>query len=128
MLTLPNISVIEGHAIRWGRMGDGPPLVAIHGTPFSSQVWRRIVPLLAHRHRVYFFDLAGYGQSEMRKGQDVSLGVQNRILAALFQEWGLTRPHLLAHDFGGATALRAYYLNGLRYGSLTIFDAVALAP
>lgn len=35
---------------------------------------------------------------------------------------------MLAHDFGGATALRAYYLNGLRYASLTIFDAVALAP
>ena len=33
-----------------------------------------------------------------------------------------------AGDFGGATALRGYFLNGLRYRSLTIFDAVALAP
>jgi pimeloyl-ACP methyl ester carboxylesterase len=128
MLELPNTSIIQGNAIRWGRIGSGPPLVAIHGTPFSSQVWRRIIPHLSSHRTVYYFDLAGYGQSEMREGQDVSLAVQNKILAALFQEWGLEQPDILAHDFGGATALRAYYLNGLRYRSLTIFDAVALAP
>ncbi|SFL08153.1 Pimeloyl-ACP methyl ester carboxylesterase [Pseudovibrio ascidiaceicola] len=128
MLELSNTSIINGNAVRWGVMGDGPPLVAIHGTPFSSQVWRRIVPHLFDHRRVYYFDLVGYGQSEKREGQDVSLGVQNKVLAALFQEWELDRPDVLAHDFGGATALRAYYLNGLRYGSLTIFDAVALAP
>lgn len=128
MLDLPNTAIIEGNAVRWGRIGNGPPLVAIHGTPFSSQVWRRIVPQIADRRTVYYFDLVGYGLSEMRAGQDVSLAVQNRVLAALFAEWGLERPDVLAHDFGGATALRAYYLNGLRYASLTIFDAVALAP
>lgn len=128
MLKLPHTVIIENNAVRWGKQGNGPPLVAIHGTPFSSQVWRRIVPQLVDRRTVYFFDLVGYGQSEMRDGQNVSLGVQNKILAALFQEWGLERPDMLAHDFGGATALRAYYLNGLRYASLTIFDAVALAP
>ncbi|RWR06022.1 alpha/beta fold hydrolase [Paenirhodobacter populi] len=128
MLELPNTTIIEGNAIRWGRIGSGPPLVAIHGTPFSSQVWRRIVPQFADRRTIHYFDLVGYGLSEMRAGQDVSLAVQNRVLAAMFAEWGIGRPDVLAHDFGGATALRAYYLNGLRYASLTIFDAVALAP
>lgn len=128
MLELPHTTMIEGNAVRWGSIGDGPPLVAIHGTPFSSQVWRRIAPQLADRATVYYFDLVGYGQSAMRDGQDVSLGVQNRVLAAMFALWGLDRPHVLAHDFGGATALRGNYLNGLRYASLTIFDAVALAP
>lgn len=128
MLDLPNTAIIEGNAVRWGRLGDGPPLVAIHGTPFSSQVWRRIVPQIADRRTIYYYDLVGYGASEMREGQDVSLAQQNRTLAALFAEWGLERPDVLAHDFGGATALRAYYLNGLRYRSLTIFDAVAIAP
>lgn len=128
MLELPNTSIVEGNAVRWGRIGDGPPLVAIHGTPFSSQVWRRIVPLLAAHRTVYYFDLIGYGQSEMRENQDVSLAVQNKALVALCAEWGIDRPDILAHDFGGATALRAYYLDGLRFASLTIFDAVALAP
>lgn len=128
MLDLPETTIIEGNAVRWGKSGSGPALVAIHGTPFSSQVWRRIVPQLSDRRTVYYFDLVGYGLSEKRAGQDVSLAVQNKVFAALFSEWDLQRPDVLAHDFGGATALRAYYLNGLRYRSLTIFDAVALAP
>lgn len=123
-LALPYTCFIEGNAVRWGKIGRGAPLVALHGTPFSSQVWRRIVPQLVDHRTAYYFDLVGYGQSEMRQGQDVSLGVQNRVLAALFGEWGLVRLDVLAHDFGGATALRGYYLNGLRYASLTLFDAV----
>ncbi|MEY8883357.1 alpha/beta fold hydrolase [Donghicola sp. XS_ASV15] len=128
MLKLPHTSVIEGNQVRWGCLGQGPALVALHGTPFSAQVWRRIIPHLCADRTVYFYDMPGYGQSEKREGQDVSLGVQNTVLAGLFAEWNLNKPDVLAHDFGGATALRACYLNGLRYRSLTIFDAVALAP
>lgn len=47
---------------------------------------------------------------------------------ALLQEWGLQNPHILAHDFGAATALRAYFLDAIRYASLTLFNAVAIAP
>lgn len=128
MLQLAYSTTIDGNAVKWGRIGSGPALVAIHGTPFSSQVWRKIIPHVADRRTVFYFDLVGYGQSEMREDQDVSLAVQNKVLCALFKEWGLERPDILAHDFGGATALRAYFLDGLRYSSLTIFDTVALAP
>lgn len=128
MLELRNTFDQSGNAVAWGQMGDGPPLVLLHGTPFSSQVWRRIAPLLASRFTVYFFDLIGYGQSEKRGGQDVSLNVQNDLFAALLEHWKLDRPEVLAHDFGGATAMRAWHLNGLRYERLTIFDAVAVRP
>ncbi|GIT88850.1 alpha/beta fold hydrolase [Roseobacter sp. OBYS 0001] len=128
MLDLPNTFNFEGYAIKWGQLGAGPPLVLIHGTPFSSQVWRRILPHLTEHRSVFFYDLSGYGLSEKNAGQDVSLGVQNRLLVALFKEWRLVRPDVVAHDFGGATALRGYFLNDLRFASLTIFNAVALAP
>lgn len=128
VITLDRVYLFEGQKVAWTSFGQGPPLVLLHGTPFSSQVWRRIAPLFAKHWTVYLFDLLGYGASEMRDGQDASLGVQNRLLASLFAEWGLERPDVLAHDFGGATALRAYFLNGLRYRMLTLFDVVALAP
>ena len=128
MLELNQRYHFQGQAVAWGSLGDGEPLILIHGTPFSSQVWRRIAPLLAGRHRVYFFDLLGYGASEKLEGQDVSLAVQNKLLAALIAEWAIEHPHILAHDFGGATALRGLYLNDLRYASLTLVDPVAIAP
>lgn len=39
MLALPHIVNILGQNIRWGKCGTGPALIAIHGTPFSAQVW-----------------------------------------------------------------------------------------
>ena len=114
--------------IAWGRLGSGQPLVLVHGTPFSSQVWRRIAPWLARHRTVYFFDLLGYGESEKRAGQDVSLGVQNLVLAEMLSHWALDRPEVVAHDFGGATVLRGHYLQGLRYSRLTLIDPVALSP
>ena len=128
VLPLNHIFKFDGMRVAWGKIGTGEPIVLIHGTPFSSQVWHKIAPLLANKYAVYFYDLLGYGQSDMAEGGDVSLGMQNNLLAALFAHWNLTRPEVLCHDFGGATALRSYYLNGLRFKRLTIFDAVALSP
>lgn len=126
MLELPNRFNFEGHRIAWGALGEGPPLVLVHGTPFSSQVWRRIAPWLARRHRVYFYDLLGYGQSDMPDA-DVSLGRQNALFGALLNEWKLARPRVLAHDYGGATALRAHFLDGIAYADLTLVNPVAIA-
>ncbi|WP_394827771.1 alpha/beta fold hydrolase [Pendulispora albinea] len=125
---LPGVFHFEGQPIRYGSLGDGSPLVLLHGTPFSSIVWRRIAPYLAVHRRVFYFDLLGYGRSEMRAGQDVSLGVQNRLFAALLDHWGLDRPDVIAHDFGGTTALRTHLLNGRNYRSLTLIDPVAIGP
>ena|SRR5579883_1892440 len=40
----------------------------------------------------------------------------------------LSRADVVAHDFGGTTALRAHLLHGCEYGSLTLIDPVALTP
>lgn len=118
----------RGQAVRYAVLGEGPPIVLIHGTPFSSYVWHRIARYLAERRRVFVFDLLGYGQSEKREGRDVSLGVQNLLLAELLAYWQLDRPYVVAHDFGGTTALRAHLLNRCDFQSLVLIDPVALAP
>ena len=61
-------------------LGEGPPLVLVHGTPFSSYVWRKVATALARNNTVYVFDLLGYGASEKREGQDVSLATQGKLL------------------------------------------------
>jgi pimeloyl-ACP methyl ester carboxylesterase len=119
---------LDGQFVAYDTLGTGDPIVLIHGTPFSSYVWRTIARELARDHKVHVFDLLGYGQSEKAKGQDVSLGVQNRVLAALLRHWHLDRPKVMAHDFGGATALRAHLLDGCEYEKLLLIDPVAIRP
>jgi pimeloyl-ACP methyl ester carboxylesterase len=126
--TLTGTYQFRGHPVRYDVSGAGAPIVLIHGTPFSSYVWRRIVPCLATLRRVYYFDLLGYGQSDQRDVADVSLGVQNQLLTELLDHWQLVRPDVLAHDFGGATALRCHLLNGCEFRSLTLVDPVAMSP
>lgn len=125
---LPETFTFEGQRVRYCVRGYGRPVVLLHGTPFSSIVWRRIVPHLAEHRQVFYFDLLGYGQSEMQSERDVSLGVQNRMFAALLDHWDLNRPDVVAHDFGGCTALRASLLNQCEYNSLTLIDPVAISP
>jgi pimeloyl-ACP methyl ester carboxylesterase len=117
----------RGHAIRWGAIGEGDPLVLCHGTPFSSVVWRRIAPWLARHRRVFYWDMLGYGRSSKPDG-DVSLGIQNAVLSALLDHWGLDRPDVVAHDFGGATALRTHILDRRDFRSLLLVDPVAIGP
>lgn len=128
--------------VRWDCLGDpgAPPVVLLHGTPFSSYVWRAFAGPLARDHRVYVWDMPGYGSSEKSDGQDVSLGAQGRIFAALLEHWGLAGPEtpaepdagepplVVAHDFGGTVALRAHLLHGARYRALALVDPVALVP
>lgn len=113
-------------AVRWGKQGSGSPVVLLHGTPFSSVVWRDIAAALAARHEVYVWDMLGYGQSAMHEGQDVSLGTQQKIFSALLEHWDLSAPAVVGHDFGGAVALRTTLLSGNRYSRLALFDSVAL--
>ena len=115
----------DGGTVRWASFGRGDAIVLVHGTPYSSFLWREIAPALALRRKVFVFDHLGYGQSDQRDGQDLSLAAQARNFAGLLEHWGLSRPSVVAHDIGGAVALRALLLEAASYGDLTLFDAVS---
>lgn len=115
-------------AVRYGKLGAGPPVVLVHGTPWSSFSWYRIINGLSASHTVYFYDLIGYGQSEMREDQQVSLDVQGRVFAALLDHWELDDPVVIAHDFGGAVSLRAHLLHQADFERLVLMNVVAMAP
>ncbi|MFE7441185.1 alpha/beta fold hydrolase [Streptomyces chartreusis] len=111
--------------VRWNVLGSGDPVVLVHGTPYSSYLWRDIAPALAHTRRVFVFDHLGFGQSDQREGQDLSLAAHARNLARLLDHWELSRPSVVAHDIGGAVALRTLLLEERSYQDLTLFDAVS---
>ncbi|WP_404926668.1 alpha/beta fold hydrolase [Mesorhizobium sp. ORM16] len=125
--TLPERFIYCGHAIAWGTLGKGQAAVLLHGSPFSSLVWRRIAPWLARHRRVFYYDLVGFGQSD-KPDTDVLHGLQNGLFAALVKHWGIERPDVVAHDFGGSAALRAHLMDGIDYSSLMLIDPVAISP
>jgi pimeloyl-ACP methyl ester carboxylesterase len=114
--------------VRYDLFGGGPPLVVVHGTPASSYAWRHVIARLADDWTVHAYDLLGYGSSDKRDGQDVSLRAQTRLLAGLLDHWELDRPLIAAHDFGGAVTLRTHLLERRQFRAIALLDPVALAP
>ena len=85
---LPDTFDFGGHQVGYGTLSNGDPLVLLHGTPFSSVVWRRIAPQLALHRRVYYFDLFGYGS---RRRRTRSRWVwENQLFDALLEHWAST--------------------------------------
>lgn len=115
--------------VRWDRFGDsGPPIVLLHGTPFSSFIWRSIARSLAPHHVVYVWDMPGYGTSAQFDGQDLSLDALSGVFADLLEYWELSEPAVVAHDSGGAIALGTHLLREVPYERLALVDAVSLPP
>ena len=119
--------LFDGRAVRYGVRGDGPPVVVVHGTPWSSFNLRHLITDLSQGFTVYYYDLIGYGQSDKSPG-DVSLGIQNQVLDQLLDHWGLENPAIIGHDFGGTTVLRTHLISGCDFDKIVLIDPVAISP
>ena len=111
-----------------GRSGEGPDLVLAHGWPWSSFSWHRVIPALAKHHRVHWYDMPGFGRSDKDPEQRTFLDVQGQIFAEMLAHWGLRRPKVVAHDFGGATTLRAHLLHRCEFECYVLMNVVAMRP
>jgi pimeloyl-ACP methyl ester carboxylesterase len=118
----------EGRRIGWGRAGAGPAVVFCHGTPWSSWLWRPFAEALGGTFTAYLWDMPGYGRSSKDPEHPVDFDAQAQALSALIAHWGLDRPHVAAHDYGGAVALRAHLVYEVPYASLLMTDVVAIPP
>lgn len=124
---LPESYVFNGRIVRYGMIGNGPPVVVVHGTPWSSFNLRHLIKDLYQDFTIYYYDLIGYGQSDKSPG-DVSLGIQNQLLDQLIDHWGLDDPFIIGHDFGGTTVLRTHLINGRTFRKIVLIDPVAVSP
>ncbi len=111
-----------------GRAGEGPNLVLAHGWPWSSFSWHRVIPGLSKHHRVHWYDMPGYGRSDKRPEQRTAMDVQGQVFVEMLENWELGRPKVVAHDFGGATTLRAHLLHGCEFDRYVLMNVVAMRP
>lgn len=54
------------HVVEYG--GEGPPLLAVHGTGMVAQTWGVMAPYLTPHFRVYALDRRGHGESDKPEG------------------------------------------------------------
>ncbi len=83
---------------------DQDTIVLIHGFPTASWDWHRIWPTLRQQYRLVTMDMLGFGFSDKPEKHRYSIHEQADIVEALVQKLGLTRFHVLAHDYGDTVA------------------------
>ena len=115
-------------AVAAGRSGSGPALVLAHGWPWSSYAWHRVIPAFEKHYTVHVFDMPGFGQSMVPTDQPTAMDVQGRVFVEVLAHWGLQRPSVVAHDFGGAVTLRAHLLHGADFERYVLMNVVAMRP
>lgn len=96
-LTLPSSEVA------YIDIGSGPPLILLHGCPFSAYEWSEIIPELAKHYRVIAPDLIGLGDTPVRLNQDYRLPQDVIMVRELMDALQIPSAPFIAHDHGAAT-------------------------
>lgn len=97
---------VMGKSMAYCEMGEGDPILFLHGNPTSSYLWRNIMPFAADLGRCLAPDLIGMGDSDKldNPGPESYRFVEHRAyLDAWIEAVGVTdNVTLVIHDWGSA--------------------------
>lgn len=86
--------------------GNAIPAILIHGWPQTWFEWSRVMPELAEDRPVIAPDMRGLGDSSRPLTGYDKKTVAADIITLLRDHLGISRFHLVGHDWGGPTAFR----------------------
>ncbi|MFD6443902.1 alpha/beta fold hydrolase [Promicromonospora sp. NPDC060204] len=90
-------------------IGEGEPVVLLHGFPQHWWQWHAVAPVLAARgYRVLCPDLRGAGWT-VADDPRVERETRLRDLLTLFDTLHIEQAHLVSHDMGAITAMQLTY-------------------
>ena len=94
-------------SIAFERLGEGPPLLLLHGGVSDHREWRRQLDDLSDEFTVLAWDAPGCGGSS-DPPVDFLMPDYADCLAGFVEALGLERPHVAGLSFGGTLALELY--------------------
>ena len=123
--------------VAWTDLGEGDPVILLHGIPTWSYLYNEVIPLLSASCRVIAPDFLGHGYSDKRDFFDRSLRAQTGMILRLMDHLKLERASFVGHDTGGGVSLimaiehpervaRLVLTNVVAYDSWPIDDMIAL--
>jgi len=95
---------IEGKQLFFQRLGQGVPLIMIHGSLCRHRLWD-LQQSLTKRAQLVLLDLPGHGDSEPLDGS-ISVSRFSRIIAKLMHRLKLRSVVPVGHSLGGAIAIQ----------------------
>jgi 3-oxoadipate enol-lactonase len=95
---------VAGINLAYEELGQGVPLVLIHGYPLDHTVWDKVASLLGKEFHLIMPDLRGFGQSEAME-IDASIIEYASDIKDLLNHLMIKKAFLAGHSMGGYVAL-----------------------
>jgi haloalkane dehalogenase len=92
---------VLGSRMAYREMGEGEPILFLHGNPTSSYLWRKVMPHVSTVGRCIAPDLIGMGRSD-KPDLGYRFVDHARYLEGFIAALGLNRLTLVLHDWGSA--------------------------
>lgn len=95
---------VQSGGLNWHvqEMGDGPPLLLLHGTGAATHSFRDLAPLLATDFRVMMPDLPGHGFTGMPPANGMSLPGMARLIGGVLTRSNFRPEIVVGHSAGAA--------------------------
>jgi pimeloyl-ACP methyl ester carboxylesterase len=101
-------------------------VVFLHGNPGSSEDFLGLLPSVAAFARVIAPDMPGYGKADRPDAFEYTVPGYARHFGEILRQSGVTRAHLVLHDFGGPWGLHWAANHLEQVASLTLLNVGAL--
>jgi haloalkane dehalogenase len=122
----PNYRAVGDLRLAHLDVGEGAPVLMLHGEPAWSFIWRKVIPAVRDAgYRCVVPDHAGFGRSD--KPTDPawqSLERHVELTSSLLEELDLRDVSLVLHDWGGPIGLTLALAHPDRIARIVILDTV----
>ena len=99
--------LINGTSLHYEEVGNGEPVVFLHGYTGSTRDWAYQVAALSEQYRIIAFDHRGHGMSSSpHEEEGYSIPISSNDAFELLQRLGIERCCLVGHSMGGFAALQ----------------------
>ena len=115
---------VDGLTIGYRELGDGPPVLLLHGWPTSSYLWRDVMPAIARSNRVIAPDLPGFGGSDKPLGVRYDFDLFESAIDGLLAALEVDSVGLAVHDLGGPIGLHWTIRNPQRVTRLALLNTL----
>jgi haloalkane dehalogenase len=117
---------ILGSQMAYIDVGEGDPILFLHGEPTSSYLWRNIMPHLEGKGRLIAPDNIGFGKSDQPE-LDYTFGDHYRYFEAFVKKLGLKNITLVVHDWGSGLGLHYARQNASNVKAIVTMESL-IAP
>jgi pimeloyl-ACP methyl ester carboxylesterase len=116
---------VVGAEANYVELGDGPPLLFVHGLSGCWQNWLENIPHFSRTHRVIAMDLPGFGSSPMPPWE-IDIPAYGRFLRDFCERLGIDRCSLVGNSMGGFVATELAITEPERVDDLTLVSAAGI--